>query len=38
MIISFRGTELTEKSDIIADLKITKEKYILGYVHKGFKN
>jgi len=38
MIISFRGTEITEKSDIIADLKITKEKDILGYVHKGFKN
>lgn len=38
MIISFRGTEITEKSDIIADLKIIKEKDIVGYVHKGFKN
>lgn len=39
MIISFRGTELTQYSDIIADIDFIKEKDITdcGYIHKGFK-
>jgi len=37
MIISFRGTEITQISDIVADLKIIKEKDTHGHVHRGFK-
>lgn len=37
IIISFRGTQLTQKSDIIADMKIIKEKDVCGNVHRGFK-
>jgi triacylglycerol lipase len=38
MILSFRGTEITQNSDIIADMKIIKIKNANGhgYVHKGF--
>jgi len=40
MYIAFRGTEPTQLSDILADLKAwqTKSKYKTGRVHSGFRN
>ncbi len=37
-VLSFRGTEVSEKSDVLADLKVTKnQEASMGMVHRGFK-
>lgn len=37
-VLSFRGTEVTEPSDVLADLKVRKNaEASLGLVHRGFK-
>lgn len=37
VLIAFRGTEPSELKDVKADIKVIKEKSVVGRVHRGFK-